>query len=210
MLVLWPRGELCTSRVGVLTQDAIETGITARWWHDPALKDRFDEPPFDRAFDWQHLDIEYDGRIIPAQTVGITTLDGYVQGAMLVSTEPIDSALPDPGGGGATTTDGVLVVELLFTAPRNRPALRRDGARYISGVGPELLTWAVNLSQKMGCRGRLRLDASPDYVAWYGRLGFDELPLAPVEAQGTEFIPMELPAATVPDFLAGRRRALTS
>jgi len=174
-----------------------------RWWNDGALQEHFQQPPFDLGWNWETVEIEYEGRDLRSEKVGVMTLDGYVQGAMLVSTEDVPSELP--GGRG-----GVLLVELLFTAPRNRPGLRRDGQRCVGGVGPELLKWAVGFSKEMGCGGRLRLDASPAYVDWYGRLGFEELPIARVETQGVEFVPMELPGETVEAFLAGRRRVLSA
>lgn len=82
---------------------------------------------------------------------------------MMISAEPVPSVL-SPGA-------GALLVELLFSAPRNRPALRSDGNALFLGVGTELLTWGAWRSRDKGCEGRLLLDASPDYVGWYERRG---------------------------------------
>lgn len=103
----------------------------------------------------------------------------------MISTDPLPSVLH--------SGETALFVELLFTAPRNRPTLRRDRKPFFVGVGTELLAWAVLLSRESGCHGRLRLDGSPDYLGWYEKRGLQRLGLNPIVYQGIEYTPMELP-----------------
>jgi hypothetical protein len=105
---------------------------------------------------------------------------------MMISTDPVPSILA-PG-------KSALFVELLFTAPRNRPALRRDAKPYFLGVGTELLTWGAWLSREKGCDGRLLLDGSPEYVAWYEKRGLQTLGAKPIVYEGVAYTPMELSA----------------
>jgi hypothetical protein len=106
---------------------------------------------------------------------------------MLISSEGIASGL--------SVNQSCLFVELLFTAPQNRAALRTDKRKYFGGVGPELLRWGAFFSRELGHGGRLRLDASPDYLSWYVSLGFEKLPVEPVMYEGVQYTPTELPAS---------------
>jgi hypothetical protein len=122
-----------------------------------------------------------------------------VQGAALVSVDPIESVL-DPG-------ESAVFLERLFTAPRNRPDLRRDESPYFLGVGIELLIWTVGFSRNQGCRGRIRLDSSPDAISWYEKRGLKSLPLNHMLFEGVEYLPMELPVSAADVLLPpGRRR----
>ncbi len=76
-----------------LTDELIETQMNARWWSDDSLCDYFSEPPIDLHWDWRDIGIEYGGRNLASQKVAIVTGDGAVQGAMLISTEPIASMM---------------------------------------------------------------------------------------------------------------------
>jgi hypothetical protein len=148
-----------------------------------------------RYWDWNSLAIEYEGRILRSEKVAIVTGDAAVQGAMMISAEPVNSAL-DPG-------KPALFVELLFTAPRNRPVLRTDGKPYLVGVGTSLLTWAVSFSICNGCEGRLILDGSPDYLGWYEKRGLQRLNKDPIVYEGTNYTPMQLSPPAARRLLAG-------
>ena len=102
----------------------------------------------------------------------------------MISTEPVPSQLR-PGS-------DALFVELLFTAPRNRPTLRQDKSPFFVGVGTALLAWGANLSRDLGFGGRLLLDGSPDYIAWYEKRGLKKLKLKPIVFAGVWYTPMEL------------------
>ena len=75
--------------------------------------------------------------------------------------------------------------------------LRSDGQKYFGGIGPELLRWAALFSKERGCKGRLKLDASPDYLDWYRKLGFVKLDVELLSYQDVQYTPMELPHSAV-------------
>jgi hypothetical protein len=158
-----PADQYVEAQIMRLTPEMAETGIHRSWWLDESLLEEFDSAPIDRYWNWNEMEIEYNGRLLDSVKAAILTGDRAVQGAMMISTEPVSSLL--------TPTVGALFVELLFTAPRNRPKLRRDGRNHFLGVGTELLTWGVWLSREKGCEGRLLLDASPEYIGWYEKRG---------------------------------------
>ena len=189
VLEFLPAKVLVQAHLQVLSPEMIAVTISNRWWTDPALKEHLDPPPIDRAWDWNEMEIEYEGKLLASEKVGVLTDDGEIQGAMLVSAEPVPSLL--------VPSESALFVELLFTAPRNRSILRRDGRKYFGGVGPELLRWAAMFSQELGCHGRLKLDASPDYLGWYKHLGFTQLAVEPMLFEGVQYTPMELPLDAV-------------
>ena len=168
-----------------ITEDLLPK-IVPGWWQDSGLISAFVPKPIDLDWQWGDVEVEIDGRLFTAQKIAIVTGDGEVQGAAMVTTEPVDSAL-EPG-------QGALFLERLFTAPRNRPNLRVDGRPYFLGVGAELLTWAVEMSKLLGYSGRLRLDGSPDAIDWYKKRGLKSLDMDSMLFEGTEFTPMELPA----------------
>ena len=108
----------------------------------------------------------------------------------MISTEPIASVI-----------DGsCLLVELLFTAPRNRPALRKDGQPFVVGVGTQLIYWATWFSQHLGFDGQLRLDGSPDFLTWYERIGLQKVNLEPIVFENVKYTPMELSKQTAKAF----------
>jgi hypothetical protein len=94
-----------------------------------------------------------------------------------------------------------LFVELLFTAPRNRPQVRRDGLPWLRGVGMELLTWAAHLSRTKGYGGRLLLDGSPEFIEWYAKRGLQKLDCEPILYEGVSYVPMELSATSAKTLL---------
>jgi hypothetical protein len=175
-------GELVT-----LTDELVETRIHEMWWNHEDLKAHFDPPPpIDRYWQWSDIGIEYEGRLLTSEKVAILAGEGDpVQGAMLISSEPVPSLL-DGGKQG-------LFLERLFTAPWNRPNLRRDGRQYLLGVGTELITWGAWLSREKGYGGRLLLDGSPDQVSWYLNRGLQILAVEPILYEGVQYTPMELP-----------------
>jgi len=122
-LVFAPTGELVSATIIPLTDKMIVDHISGRWWTDESLKDHFDPLPIDRYWNWNEIQIDYDGRVLPCQKVAVVAgPSGEVQGAMMISTEPVPSILvPNERG---------LFVELLFTAPRNRKDLRKDGGTF--------------------------------------------------------------------------------
>jgi hypothetical protein len=122
-----------------------------------------------------------------------------VQGAMLISREPVPSGLESGKEG--------LFIELLFTAPRNRPALRRDGKDLLRGVGIELLTWGAWFSACLGHAGRLLLDGSPEYIAWYEKRGLQKLPRNPIVFEDVSYAPMELTPAHAAKLLSSWKRS---
>ena len=192
ILYFAPAGVYVEANIVPLTADIAEQTMRD-WWKEPGLRIDPDQPPIDRYWDWRELAIEYGGQILTSEKFAIVTGDGIVQGAMLLSTDAVESGLKT----GAKT----LFLELLFTAPRNRPELRIDHQPYFVGVGTELLRWAAELSRKLGCAGRVRLDASPDFVDWYERRGLQKVEANPILFEGTEYVPMELPAEAVHELL---------
>ena len=152
-----PTGQYVEAKIVELTAEIADQRIHLDWWADANLSSKLDPLPIDRHWNWNEMGIEYEGSPLAIQKVAIVTGDQAAQGAMMISTDPVPSILA-PG-------KHALFVELLFTAPRNRPALRRDAKPYFLGVGTELLTWGAWLSREKGCDGRLLLDGSPEYVA---------------------------------------------
>jgi hypothetical protein len=181
-----PTGQYVEARIVGLTAGLAEQQIHRDWWSDAELLERFDPPPIDRHWNWNEMAIEHDGRILTSEKVAIVTGDQAVQGAMLISAEPVSSVL--------VSGAGALFIELLFTAPRNRPVLRRDGNAFFLGVGTELLTWGAWSSREKGYDGRLLLDGSPEYVGWYKKRGLQKLDAKPIVFEGVTYTPMELPA----------------
>jgi len=102
----------------------------------------------------------------------------------MISTEPVPSVLEFGQQG--------LFVELLFTAPQNRPMLRKDGKDFFKAVGTKLLMWGAEYSREGGYGGRLMLDGGPDYLGWYGKRGLQILGLEPIVYEGVSYSPMEL------------------
>jgi hypothetical protein len=70
------------------------------------------------------------------------------------------------------------------------------------GVGTQLLIWGAMLSREKGCEGRLRLEASPNFVDWYVKRGLQKLDLSPMVYEETEYTPMELPVTRAQELLS--------
>ena len=144
-LLFAPTKQYVEAHIVDLTPDLAERRVHHDWWADANLLDHFDPPPIDRHWDWNEMSIENEGKKLSDQKFALTTGDGAVQGAMMISAEPVPSRLSKGAG--------ALFLELLFTAPRNRPALRRDRQPYYVGVGTHLLAWSAWLSREAGFGG---------------------------------------------------------
>ena len=197
-LTFSPTGDRVEAGIVLLTENMANQKIAVEWWNDAALNAVAVERQIDRHWDWNCMAIEMDGREIESEKYAIVTGDEAIQGAMMISTEPVSSVL-EPGA-------RCLLVELLFTAPWNRPDVRVDGQAFFVGVGTQLLRWAVMLSGSLGCEGRIRLDGSPDYVTWYENRGLQRLDVEPIVFEGTEYTAMELSADAAARLLEGRAR----
>jgi hypothetical protein len=183
-LLFAPTNQFVEAHIVLLTDELLEWGILDGWWNDASLKEEFEIQPIDRHWNWSDLGIEFEGIPLESVKYAVETGDKVIQGAMMISVEPVASIL-EPG-------KKSLFLELLFTAPQNRPALREDGREYFKGVGTELLRWSALLSREKGYEGRIRLDGSPEYLHWYERKGLQRLDLPPIVFEEVEYTPMEL------------------
>src|SRR5207253_6270865 len=122
-----PSGQYVEEHVTKLSNELIEEKIERVWWSEPALDAKAASREIDRNWNWREMEIEQGGRILGASTLGVITGDGEVQGAMLLSNEPV--ACESDAGRSA------LFVELLFAAPRNRKWLHLDRKELYKGVG---------------------------------------------------------------------------
>lgn len=163
------------------------------WWADADVLVDPARPPIDLHWDWANTDIDRDGVVLRSDRIGIVTSNRAVQAVMVISTEP------DPGS--VADESSALFIELLCTAPRNRPPLRRDGRRWFVGAGTELLTYAAHVSVVGGCGGRLRLEGSPESLPFYRKVGFEKTDAPPVAFEGNVYTPMALPAAAAAKLL---------
>ncbi len=190
-----------------LTDPLIEQRMGSPWWNDPALDSTLAAREIDRYWNWKELEIERPEntafrdigryRKLSARKLAIITEDGAVQGAMMVSTEPVKCE---------REPDVALFVELLFAAPRNRQWIRRDRAEQFRGIGLGLLRTAAQLSVEAGFGGCLKLESSPDFVDWYKKRGFLEVSRALIVHDGIKYTPMELPADRVAILLPERKK----
>jgi hypothetical protein len=181
-----PAKAYVSGEIVTLTDAMVRERIHGAWWNHVDLKGEFEAPqPIDLHWHWNDVGIEYEGRYLPSEAVAAIAGEGdAVQGVMLISSEPVPSILePD---------ERALFVERLFTAPWNRPNLRRDGRPYLLGVGTELITWGAWFSREKGYGGRLLLDGSPAEVDWYTKRGLQTLDLKPMLYEGVNYTPMEL------------------
>src|SRR4051794_28099065 len=103
------------ARLVTLTPKLAEAKMMGEWWADDCLKPVSAAEPIDRYWNGNTAEIEYEGRPIAAEKVAVVTGEGEdlaVQGVMIISTGPIASILGP--------AEPCLLVEFLFTAPRNR------------------------------------------------------------------------------------------
>ncbi|HET6251033.1 MAG TPA: hypothetical protein VFE47_25320 [Tepidisphaeraceae bacterium] len=173
------------AHIVTLTPSLADEKMMGEWWGEDCLRRPLNPLPIDRYWNWNSHEISYGDRTLTAEKVAVVTGAGEelaVQGAMMISSEPVASVTGRP----------CLLLELLFTAPRNRPDLRRDEQQYVVGVGTQLLIWAAWYSCKQGCDGRLRLDGSPDFLTWYEKRGLQRVKLDPIVYEDVTYTPMEL------------------
>jgi len=117
---------------------------------------------------------------------------GETQGLMLVKTSAFARLDVQRGR-------DLVYIELLATAPWNRPRLVKAEARY-KGVGRVLVAEAINLSHHLEFNGRLALHSLPQSESWYRDiakftdLGYDE---------EKEMVYFEVTEAQAAAFLAG-------
>ena len=188
-----PSAGYVEAHVVELSDQLIKREIGSAWWSDPALDVQAAPGEIDRNWNWLDLEIERGGAILDALKFGVVTGDSAVQGAMLISNEPVECE-GEPGA-------RALFVEMLFAAPRNRKWVRLDRKDLYKGVGLALLRVAAELSIEAECEGRLKLDASPGSIGWYKNRGLLEVSAHRIVHEGVEYTPMELPAARVPILL---------
>jgi hypothetical protein len=185
-LFLKPANCEIEAQIVSLTESMADTKIKLGWWTDDCLDLAAADPlPIDRFWDWNQLEIERDGSFLRSEKVAIVAGDEErVEGAMMISTDPVESVL-EPGRSG-------LFIELLFTAPRNRPRLRKDKCEFLLGVGLKLLCWGAWSSREAGFDGRLLLDGSAEFTQWYLNRGLIALDLPPIVYELNSYQPMEL------------------
>lgn len=195
--LLYPPDTLVEARIISLTAALAQEKLMRDWWDDDALRESFAVQPIDRYWNWNEIDIEIAGKRLRSEKVAIVTGESdeelAIQGAMLISRDPVESLLD--------RRETCLQLELLFAAPRNRPALTKSGIAFLKGAGSELLRWAAWFSRAEGHRGRLRLDASPEAIPFYQGKRLQRLNLKPIVYEGVEYIPMELSEAGARDLL---------
>jgi hypothetical protein len=142
-LLLYPDRPI-EGRIVALTEDLIQRSIRTAWWTDPNLKAGH-SPQIDRFWNWSNRQVDVDGVMVPCERVALVTgdvHDCFVEGGMIVTSEAVPSIL--------ASTSKCLHVEYLFTAPRNRPAIRGDGKPFVIGVGSQLLRWAAFSAVRRG------------------------------------------------------------
>jgi hypothetical protein len=188
-LLYLPAQTSAEARVVRLTNPLIVRAMGEAWWIDPAIDPDKADAEIDRYWSWLDLEIKRGGRILRSRKLAIVTGDGAVQGAMMLSTEPVACELE--------RSKEAIFVEMLFAAPRNRHWIRRDENEQLRGVGLQLLRTAAELSFEAGLKGRLKLESSPDFVDWYKKRGLLEVSADCILYQGVEYTPMELSADRV-------------
>lgn len=178
-----------------LTDAMIERQMGDAWWNHPAIDPVLAESEIDRYWDWTQLRIEHADRILRSRRLAIVTADDAVQGAMMVSVDPVECERRRERGRPA------LFVELLFAAPQSRPWVRTDRTEHFRGVGLYLLRAAAELSLEAGFAGRLKLEASPGSVGWYRKRGLLEVSRRRIVYEGVKYTLMELEADRVAPLL---------
>lgn len=195
-LTLCSTAKAVPAQIVELTPEMVATRMGDAWWKSTRIKIPEGYRPVDIDWDWAAFaevirDFPDDAH---AKMVAVVTPDQEIQGALLVSTEKVPSDLRFSGE--------ALVIQGICTAPHNRDNLALGGLGLYSGVGVNLLLWAVSLSMELSCQGRLRLDASPEEFQWYERRGFQDLQLGKRDLGGIDYLPMELPVEAAAMLLA--------
>ncbi len=117
----------------------------------------------DSHWEWVEKAVEAE-RIMGRDTYAVECA-GVTQGLMLINVG--FGRLPDQRG------KELIYIELLATAPWNRPKLTPD-ARY-KGVGRVLVGTAISLSDDLGFGGCIGLHSLPQSEDWYRAGGFTDV-----------------------------------
>lgn len=189
------------AEVTELTDAMIGQCMGDAWWDDTAIDPPLARQEIDRFWDWAELEIEREGQILDTRNFAVVTSDGVVQGAIMVSTDPVACERRSDRGRPA------LFVELLFAAPRNREWIRVDKSEQFRGVGLHLLRTAAELSKELDCDGRLKLESSPGFIVeWYKKRGLLEVSSQRILHEGVRYTPMELQSDRVSMLLIARKK----
>lgn len=114
---------------------------------------------------WEWVDKAVEAERIMGRDTFAVECSGVTQGLMLVDVDY--GRLPDQQG------KELVYIELLATAPWNRPKLHRN-ARY-KGVGRVLVGTAISVSFDLGFGGRVGLHSLPQSESWYRTAGFTDV-----------------------------------
>ena len=112
---------------------------------------------------WQWAEKAVDASTSMADETYAVECAGETQGLMLVTSAAFARLEVQRGR-------EIVYIELLSTAPWNRPRLVKKEARY-KGVGRVLVTEAINLSYQLEFNGRLGLHSLPQSESWYRDVG---------------------------------------
>src|ERR1700723_2018925 len=96
-LLFAPSGQYVEGKVVSLTPEMADRHIHQGWWDESCLKAHFEPQPIDRYWNWNNIEIEHEGRFLKSEKVALVVGDDEsVQGAMMLSVEPVASVL-EPG-----------------------------------------------------------------------------------------------------------------
>jgi hypothetical protein len=130
------------------------------------------------AYDLQDAHWEWDSKVNIQRSYLRTfsvSCDGQTQGLMRVSLDR-DARMMVRSSGNLNRK--LIYIDLIATAPWNRPRLMGGIARY-RGVGRVLLTAAISLSFEEECEGRIGLHSLPQSESWYRDCGMTDIGLDP-------------------------------
>lgn len=108
---------------------------------------------------WQWAEKAVDASTSMADETYAVECAGETQGLMLVTSAAFARLEVQRGR-------EIVYIELLATAPWNRPRVVKKEARY-KGVGRVLVAEAINLSYQLEFNGRLGLHSLPQSQSWY-------------------------------------------
>lgn len=84
--------QLIEARIVALTPELADAKVMGEWWSEECLKPDLDPQPIDRYWNWKTYQISYNEQHLQSEKVAVVTGEGEdlaVQGAMLVSSEPV-------------------------------------------------------------------------------------------------------------------------
>jgi GNAT superfamily N-acetyltransferase len=145
-----------------LTRDLAQTQIDGKWWALEDVPQSERKYEIDRKWKWAKEVGSHRNQLV-WDAVGVICSEDFVEGAMIYRVDA--KSLLDVG-------EGAIYVELIASAPRNRPWLVT--APLYKGVGSALLLWAVSESYRLGLGGRVWLESTqtPSTLRFYERRGF--------------------------------------